>query len=417
MWNALKSVDLWLTDCNDIGSTSNPHPTFGLDVCLESLCLAASNGTGVHYATAINRLLNAKPRLWVKQTALKALTLRGLSLSVLHTSLTRVVEFARLSNLVLWDCAGTHKLLEGITRKSSLMGSYLKLLALNIHPDSEVHIDAPLGMLLGSCTSLTSLCVQWDTDRGYEPKSLLDNISKVGKSLLCLSLHATSEREDDILSSEDFEKICHDCPNLEQLGYRFDEEGFADIMDDDAMEWAILFVSQISFPLNVVHGSPASAHLNSDDRELMSYKGPFTILRNLKILHLRQILLEPSMTYEAPVDEQTRDASTCFKLERVAQKFFQYMADHADCSPLEAFVIGQENRLLSDDECQDYTPLHCYLKAELRDVAGRRRTVASPITSDELRTTTDYADILDWHTGWREPTKRMSRLPGRFNDD
>jgi hypothetical protein len=56
----------------------------------------------------------------------------------------------------------------------------------------------------------------------------------------------------------------------------------------------------------------------------------------------------------------------------------------------------------------------CYLKGEMRDVAGGRHVVASPITALELRVTNGIVDILDWHTGRTESARWMSQTPGRF---
>jgi hypothetical protein len=52
----------------------------------------------------------------------------------------------------------------------------------------------------------------------------------------------------------------------------------------------------------------------------------------------------------------------------------------------------------------------------MRGDGGETKTVALHISSYELRATTDYADVLDMHTGWDRESKWMSRMPGRLND-
>jgi hypothetical protein len=60
--------------------------------------------------------------------------------------------------------------------------------------------------------------------------------------------------------------------------------------------------------------------------------------------------------------------------------------------------------------------IYCFLRGEMRGDGGETKTVALHISSYELRATTDYADVLDMHTGWDRESKWMSRMPGRLND-
>jgi hypothetical protein len=106
-------------------------------------------------------------------------------------------------------------------------------------------------------------------------------------------------------------------------------------------------------------------------------------------------------------------------LEEIVQKSFNYLHAHSACPAMEAFAIDEENPALElemNDREFFESPLHCYLKGRVDDGDGTTHVVASPVTLAELRATTDYADIMDWHSDWTEENEAMGRVPGRFNN-
>ncbi|KAH7066228.1 hypothetical protein BKA63DRAFT_157810 [Paraphoma chrysanthemicola] len=382
----LKALDLWLpkpgqTAPQDPQRSPRAYPTA---IRLEQLCLAAAHDYGVDYSTAVNHTLQDINVHWLSQNTIKVLTLCGLSLSLLEPSFAQIVHLPTLAQLTLWSCSGAHEFLTAIVQSPNFAALRLRHFGLEIHPDSEQFIEEPLEALLGSSMCLSSLCLQWDGARGYEPRALLSEIQKIGTNLRILSLHGMQVEP---LGLAEFGKVCKSCPNLEQLGYRKSHTWNEYTVDEDYVSMASQLVDLDCLP-------------------------------KLKILHLRQNF-RGTIQWDPYMNETDLNALLAFRLHKAASKIFECLTENNQSPALEAVVIGQgsQSSIQDEEEYVEHTKLHCYLKGELRDAAGRRRVVASPITPHELRVTMDYAGILDWHTRRSELGEWISRVPGRFNYD
>lgn len=90
-------------------------------------------------------------------------------------------------------------------------------------------IDSRLDEVLGCCSRLESLVVEWpyhDDIPTWTPRFLQSKMSMLGKTLRLLSLHSVDSLEiphletSDVLPLALFDQVCSQCPLLEQLGYR-----------------------------------------------------------------------------------------------------------------------------------------------------------------------------------------------------
>jgi hypothetical protein len=71
---------------------------------------------------------------------------------------------------------------------------------------------------------------------------LFKDIEKIGRPLRLLSLHSTLDIS-ATLEYEDFRKVCESCPNLEQLEHHFSEPEIGQMIQDEYLYVAPLFVS------------------------------------------------------------------------------------------------------------------------------------------------------------------------------
>ncbi|KAH7092577.1 hypothetical protein FB567DRAFT_240809 [Paraphoma chrysanthemicola] len=184
-FRSLKALDLWLPKS---GEAAPPHPqrsphSYPTAIRLEQLCLAAAHDYGVDYSTEVNHTLQDINVHWLSQNTIKVLTLYGISLSHLEPSFAQIVHLPTLARLTLWSCSGAHDFLTAIVQSPNFAALKLRHFGLEIHPDSEQFIEEPLEALLGSSMCLSSLCLQWDGAREYEPRALLSQIQKIGADL------------------------------------------------------------------------------------------------------------------------------------------------------------------------------------------------------------------------------------------
>jgi hypothetical protein len=142
---------------------------------------------------------------------------------------------------------------------------------------------------------------------------------------------------------------------------------------------------------------------------------PILQLSKLRTLHLRQGL---EVRGRGIPEELPPDIPGAVK--DFATGFFQHIEQQAACRSFEALIVGAEMQFgiqYALESTKEYYATHCYRKRMLIDYYERIRAVPYLVSLFEFRATSDYAEILDWYSGWTVGHEWMWRNTGRFYDD
>lgn len=174
---------------------------------------------------------------------LKALRLHKVNLRHCADTYCRIVDFANLSVLRIFQCPGADALLSQLC-KSSLLPKKLEVLELQ-HKDNEEN-DALIALdgLLCLVSGLRDLVIELENVKTVPAAA---GICRHGKTLEMLNIHAfpkddpTSHHEADELvwPADEFKKICKSAPELEQLCCAFPPTDILSSPSEDWMEFSV----------------------------------------------------------------------------------------------------------------------------------------------------------------------------------
>jgi hypothetical protein len=229
----VKTIDLWCaqpdiwTGHNKRRLLSSFFAKLGSYDNTQKLFIGTQDNDESWFGNTLARCLSTPVDPSAKLEKLQDLSLYGVSLCAsLYIGLASIVKFENLTNLTLWKCHFTSRIIAGLAGQSRTVLFNLKRLALCISTTPEHSLTRSLETLLDHCPKVQDLCLEWKADRdGSWPAFLTNSLNKIGRNLRLLSLEASSRAVDeDTLDPEIFKRICAACPNLEQLGYSISEE-------------------------------------------------------------------------------------------------------------------------------------------------------------------------------------------------
>jgi len=152
--------------------------------------------------------------------ALRDLTLQKINLRYAADTYCRVIDFRQLKALRIFNCAGADALFAELSRSSRLPE---KLEIIEFKHDDNAENDA-LNALDCLLTLVTGLKVMTFDLTFVKALPAVAGIVRNAKTLKELIVHASSgdhEEEELVYSFEDFEKICKNCEQLEQVSIAF----------------------------------------------------------------------------------------------------------------------------------------------------------------------------------------------------
>lgn len=150
---------------------------------------------------------------------LKAIRLHKVNLRHCAQTYCRFIDFTNIEFLRLFHCTGADTLLSQLC-KSTCLPRKLKVFELQHKDNSESEALMALDTFLCLASGIRDLIIDMDNVKELPAPA---GITKHGKTLELLNVHTFSggsldcESEENVWSTEDFEKICKSTTSLEQL--------------------------------------------------------------------------------------------------------------------------------------------------------------------------------------------------------
>ncbi|KAF2088409.1 hypothetical protein K490DRAFT_64460 [Saccharata proteae CBS 121410] len=324
----------------------------------------SSIGPGLISTTLFNHML---PFEQCSPLTLTSLKLQKINLRYATESYCKVIRLKALKTLAVLDCPGADALFAALS-KGSTVPEHLEKLEVRHEDNRESDVLHAVDNLLCLLTGLDGLTI--DISNVQELPSV-SSITRHSKTLVYLNVHTSSSHalEEHVFSADDFNQICIQCHQIEQLSLAF----------------------------------PSTSMLRARSEPFMAFQNAITELRNLVTLNIT--------TWPHNGISGLRLSTSTYKLllQDIAQTMLSpshsitTSSRHSGASKLNLIAFGCAN---SHDIHKGNSQM-VFVKGRQRDPLGVDKPLATNIEPYLRKFVEPRSEILDFalSTSVRAPTK------------